>query len=290
MRTDNMLDPVILLTPLAAFLIGLCAVPIVRWMALACGFMDNPDNWRKLHSAPIALGGGIAVWLATWCGWSVGTIGFSFFTASRAIRDAGWFVAALALATLLILSMGVIDDRRGIRARHKLAGQISAAMILMAVGLRVDAWSCFGVELNLGIFAYPVTVFWVLLVVNAFNLIDGMDGLCGSLGLVASLAIGFLAYRSGRVADATVALALAGSLAAFLAFNLPPAKIYLGDAGSMTVGLLIAALLGPVVHQRAKDGRGVVAGDRARDVAALGQRDGDRPALAQSPFDFRTRP
>ena len=87
-----------------------------------------------------------------------------------------------------------------------------------------------------------MTVIWILLIVNAFNLIDGMDGFCGSLGLIASLAIAFLAYSSGRLEEALFALALAGALAAFLRFNLPPAKIYLGDAGSMTVGLMISAL------------------------------------------------
>ena len=121
-------------------------------------------------------------------------------------------------------------------------GRSLAAVILVGLGLRIDAWSCFGVEVKLGILAYPVTVLWILLVVNAFNLIDGMDGFCGSLGLVAALAIAFLAYWSGRVEDAIIALALAGALAAFLRDNLPPAKIYLGDAGSMTLGMMISAL------------------------------------------------
>ena len=136
----------------------------------------------------------------------------------------------------------------GLRARYKLAGQVVVAVILVGLGIRIDAWSCFGVELQLGIFAYPVTVIWILLVVNAFNLIDGMDGFCGSLGLIASLAIAFLAYRSGRVEDALFALALAGALAAFLGFNLPPAKIYLGDAGSMTIGLIDFRPLRPVLQ------------------------------------------
>ncbi len=142
----------------------------------------------------------------------------------------------------MILGVGVVDDRYGLRGRHKLAGQVVAAAILVGLGLRIDAWSGFGVEVELGIFAYPITVLWILLVVNAFNLIDGMDGFCGSLGLVASLAIAFLAFWSGRVEDTIVGLALAGALAAFLRDNLPPARVYLGDAGSMTLGMMIAAL------------------------------------------------
>jgi UDP-GlcNAc:undecaprenyl-phosphate/decaprenyl-phosphate GlcNAc-1-phosphate transferase len=235
-----MLDNPIVIAPLTAFLIGLCAVPAVRRMALAFGFLDSPDQRRKHHSAAIALGGGIAVWLASWSGWGVSLLGAS--SVIRGEPDAGRFIAALWLATLLILGLGVIDDWFGLRARHKLAGQVVAAVVLVSLGLRIDVWSCFGVELKLGIFAYPVTVFWIVLIVNALNLVDGMDGFCGSLGLIASLAIAFLAYRSARIEDAIVALALAGALAAFLAFNLPPARIYLGDAGSMMIGMMISAL------------------------------------------------
>ena len=235
-----MLGNPFLVALVAAFLIGLCAVWAVRRVALAIGFLDNPDRRRKLHGTPIALGGGIAVWLATWTGWCISLLGSPL--AVEGARDAGWFLLALAIGSFMILCLGVVDDRHVMRGRHKLVGQVVAALVLVSLGLRIDAWSCFGVQLQLGIFAYPVTVLWILLVVNAFNLIDGMDGFCGSLGLVASLAIAFIAFRSGRVGEAQVGLALAGALAAFLRFNLPPAKIYLGDAGSMTVGMMIAAL------------------------------------------------
>ncbi len=235
-----MFDCLHLIAPFAAFLIGVCAFWTVRRLALAVGFVDNPDRWRKLHEAPIPLGGGLAVWLATWSGWGISRLLGASDT--RADGDAGWFTIALAIASFVILGLGVIDDRYGLRARQKLAGQVVAAMILVGLGLRIDAWSAFGVEVKLGIFAFPVTVFWVVLVVNAFNLVDGMDGFCGSLGLVAALGITFLAYRSGRVGDAILGLALAGALAAFLRVNLPPARVYLGDAGSMTLGLMISAL------------------------------------------------
>lgn len=235
-----MFDRWYLVAPLAAFLIGLCAFRIVRLIALAVGFVDHPDHWRKLHAAPTALGGGIALWLATWSGWSLsrldGAAGFA------AAGDAGWFAIGMVIASLVILIVGLIDDRYGMRARYKIAGQVVAAVILVGSGLRFDSVSAFGVEVQLGIFAYAVAVLWVVLVINAFNLVDGMDGFCGSLGLVATLAIGFLAYWSGHVGDAILALALAGALAAFLRNNLPPARVYLGDAGSMTLGLMISAL------------------------------------------------
>ena len=235
-----MFDRLHLIAPFAAFLIGVCAFWTVRRIALAVGFVDNPDRWRKLQEAPIPLGGGLAVWLATWSGWGISRLVGAWDTGADG--DAGWFAIALAIASFVILGLGVIDDRYGLRARRKLAGQVVAAMILVGLGLRIDAWSAFGVEVKLGIFAYPVIVCWVVLVVNAFNLVDGMDGFCGSLGLVAALGIAVLAYGSGRVGNAILGLALAGALAAFLRDNLPPARVYLGDAGSMMIGLMISAL------------------------------------------------
>ena len=235
-----MFDQLHLIAPLAAFLIGVSALRSVRRIALAVGFVDNPDRWRKLQEAPIPLGGGLALWLATWSGWGISRLCGPSDTGSDG--DAGWFAIGLAIASFVILGLGVIDDRYGLRARQKLAGQVVAAVILVGFGLRIDAWSAFGVEVKLGILAYPVAVCWIVLVVNAFNLVDGMDGFCGSLGLIAALGISFLAYASGRVGDAILGLALAGALAAFLRVNLPPARVYLGDAGSMTLGLMVSAL------------------------------------------------
>ncbi len=229
-----------LVAPLAAFLIGLCALRIVRGIALAVGFVDNPDRWRKLHEAPIPLGGGLAVWLATWSGWGISRL-FGPPGAATLGDDLG-FVIALAVASLVVLGLGVIDDRYGMTARPKLAGQLVAALVLAGAGLRIDALSGFGLEIKLGIFAVPIAMGWVVLVINAFNLIDGMDGFCGSLSLVAALGVAFVGFRTGHVTDAILALALAGALAAFLKDNLPPARVYLGDAGSMTLGLLFSAL------------------------------------------------
>src|SRR5271157_2197447 len=195
-----MFDQFYLVAPLAAFLIGLCALPTVRRTALAAGFVDNPDRWRKLHKVPIPLGGGLALWLATWSGWSISRLCGPVGTGANGNAD--WFAIALAIASFVILGLGMMDDRHGLRAHQKLAGQVVAAVILVGLGLRIDAVSAFGIALKLGIFADLVAVFWVVLVVNAFNLVDGMDGFCGSLGLAAALGISFLASQSGRAGDA----------------------------------------------------------------------------------------
>src|ERR1700722_12478656 len=120
-----MLNLMILVAPLAAFVIGLAAIWAIRRIALAVGFVDNPDQRRKLHEAPIPLGGGLAVWLATWSGWSVSLLSGAW--ENREAEDAAWFYVGLAVATLVILGVGVLDDRYGLRGRHKLAGQVVGA-------------------------------------------------------------------------------------------------------------------------------------------------------------------
>jgi UDP-GlcNAc:undecaprenyl-phosphate/decaprenyl-phosphate GlcNAc-1-phosphate transferase len=235
-----MLDRSLLIAPLVAFVIGRVFIVAIRRIAPTVGFVDQPDQRRKLQVSAIPLGGGLAVWLATWLGW-----GLSLYALPSGTPWAGnepLVFAALAAASLTLLAVGVIDDRFGLRGHQKLAGQLLAAAILVGLGIRVESLGAFGLHLELGILAYPLTVFWVVLVINAYNLIDGMDGFCGGLSLVAALAIAFLSCWSGRVVDAFLGLAIAGALAAFLKDNLPPAKIYLGDAGSMTLGLLISAL------------------------------------------------
>ena len=229
-----------LITPLLAFVTGRIALRVIHCVATAVGFVDKPDSRRKLHEVPIALGGGLAVWLSLWIGWGAGM--FSHLRGNVEYADNLWFYAALALASFSTLILGMLDDRSGLRGSHKLAGQLVAASILVGLGFRINSVGSFGMVVELGLFAIPVTIFWIILVVNAFNLIDGMDGFCGSVAFVAAIALALLAYWSGRPGDAMVGLAIAGALAAFLKDNLPPAKIYLGDAGSMTLGLLIAAL------------------------------------------------
>ena len=233
-----MLDRSLLIAPLVAFVIGRVFIVAIRRIAPTVGFVDKPDQRRKLQESAIPLGGGLAVWLATWLGW-----GLSLYALPSGTPWAGnepLVFAALAAASFLVLVLGVVDDRFGMRGHQKLAGQLLAATILVGLGIRVESLGAFGLHLELGILAYPLTVFWIVLVINAYNLIDGMDGFCGGLSLVAALAIAFLSCWSGRVVDAFLGLAIAGALAAFLKDNLPPARIYLGDAGSMTLGMMFS--------------------------------------------------
>jgi UDP-GlcNAc:undecaprenyl-phosphate GlcNAc-1-phosphate transferase len=148
----------------------------------------------------------------------------------------------LLLGALVICAVGVTDDHRGLRGRHKLLGQVVAIALVLGHGVCVEAIHLFTWRFELGWFAYPFTLFWLLGAINSLNLIDGMDGLLGSIGTIVSLAIAALAALHGHWAEAFVAVTLAGAVLGFLRYNLPPASIFLGDGGSMLIGLVVGVL------------------------------------------------
>jgi len=161
------------------------------------------------------------------------------------------------VAVLFMFGVGVIDDRFRIRGRVKLVGQIVAISIAIAAGVRFESITLCGFDIPApfesitlwgfdiqcgGSFGCVLTMIWLLGVVNAVNLLDGIDGMVGSIGLIAAATLAVMAAWVGHSAEAGVAACLAGTLAAFLVFNKPPAKIFLGDSGSMSIGLLLGSL------------------------------------------------
>lgn len=224
----------------AAFGVCLVLTPMVRGLARRWGLVDQPDGRRKIHKQPIPVCGGVAVYIA----------------ASATIAAALWLMPefrdgigpkwssflALFLAASVIAVVGLIDDSRGMRGRYKLAGQVLAALIVVAGGVLVREVTVLNVRIDLGLYAWPFTMFWLLGAINSLNLIDGMDGLLGSIGLILCLTIGGMAFMNGNYAAACIAVTLGGSLLAFLGYNFPPASIFLGDAGSMLIGLVVGTL------------------------------------------------
>lgn len=142
----------------------------------------------------------------------------------------------------MICVVGVFDDFGVMRGRHKLLGQILACLIVMYFGVKVSSIQMFGSQLDLGLLSGPFTIFMLLGAINSLNLIDGMDGLLSTVGLTVCVALGVIAFMIGQTATALVAFALAGALLGFLRFNFPPATIYLGDSGSMLIGLTVGVL------------------------------------------------
>ncbi|HPM79539.1 MAG TPA: MraY family glycosyltransferase [Candidatus Anammoximicrobium sp.] len=225
---------------LVALLGSLLLTPLVRRLALRWGMVDEPDEHRKLHGGAIPLGGGVAV-----LGGFAAALAAAFVYSSRWRERfaADWlFLTGLLAAAGVICFLGYLDDRHGLRGRQKLLGQLVATTVLVCGGLVIERFTIFGWQIELGVLAVPFTLFWLLGATNALNLIDGVDGLATSVGIVLSLAVSVMSLLAGHQADALLAMAVAGSLAGFLIYNAPPASIFLGDAGSMFIGLVLGAL------------------------------------------------
>lgn len=232
----------------AALVAGLLLTPVVRRLAHAWGFVDCPGG-RKTQVAPIALGGGAAVFGALLVGCLAAALlglasGYTVWTADDAPK-----LAILLVACIAVVLLGLIDDRVHIRGRYKLLGQLAIAGIIVVAGARIEKFMVFGQLIELQSFAIPLTLFWLLGTMNAINLIDGIDGLAGSVGTVLCLTIAAITAWQGNVSETVILLSLAGAQLGFLRYNFAPASIYLGDAGSMLIGLVIGAV---AVHTSVK--------------------------------------
>jgi UDP-GlcNAc:undecaprenyl-phosphate GlcNAc-1-phosphate transferase len=221
-----------------AFAAAIIATPIVRGLAIRFGIVDKPDPRRKLHNRVVARAGGVAVMIAVLVG-----CGLSFIPYARPLTTQDIYpFAVLALAMLGICGLGLADDVFTLRGRQKLFGQILLGGILSASGFLIHSVHVFGVEIQLGLAAIPVTIMWFLATTNALNLIDGSDGLCSTVGAIIMGSLGVMAAMAGHEAEAIVAFALCGALIGFLVFNFPPASVFLGDSGSLLVGLVAGAI------------------------------------------------
>lgn len=218
---------------------GVVCTAAARGVARRAGLIDRPDGRRKVHPRAVPVAGGVAVFVATVLVLAAASALPGPFAAVAA--GDGGLLGLLAGATLLCL-VGLVDDARGLPGWWKFLGQAAAVGVVIAAGVRIDGVGLFGWEVRLGAAAVPFTLFWLLGAINSVNLLDGMDGLLGTVGAIICLAVAVLAAMNGHAADACVAAALAGALVGFLRYNLPPASIFMGDAGSMVVGLVVGVL------------------------------------------------
>jgi UDP-GlcNAc:undecaprenyl-phosphate/decaprenyl-phosphate GlcNAc-1-phosphate transferase len=233
-----MIHPVVALA--IAFLFALVATPLARRLAIAIGMVDRPDSHRKLHREPIALCGGLAILFSLFATVGVFLLGAAGYW--RVFEANVYEAVSLGIGSVAIVLLGVIDDRFTLRGRQKLVGQILICLSIIAFGFTIDSFGIFGWTFELGLLAIPVTLGWLLLSINSVNLIDGADGLCSSVGWISFSALAAIGWVTGHHMEAMIAAAMAGSLLGFLVFNLPPAKVFLGDAGSMLVGLILGVL------------------------------------------------
>ncbi len=249
-----------------SFLVSLIATPVCRWFALRKGIVDRPDDWLKPHKKPVPYLGGLAVFL----GWAAGVgLALLMFESVKGTTpeprgapslDHGMMIGILVAVSAAML-LGLFDDLRLASAKFKLAAQIAIGVFLIIVGvghdsilivLRSPGIRIYDIEPWLVVaYSVPVTLFITLGACNATNLIDGMDGLCsGVLGIIAA---GFLViavhlhlwgdWHPWDVQRVVLSLAMLGAALGFLPFNRNPAKIFMGDAGSLVLGLNVAILL-----------------------------------------------
>jgi UDP-N-acetylmuramyl pentapeptide phosphotransferase/UDP-N-acetylglucosamine-1-phosphate transferase len=215
--------------------LSLLLTPVVRWLCLRAGMVDQPGS-RRIHDRPIARGGGVAIFLAFHAACAVWFLGRPDL--SLAGLTGAWWMAFLPPSILLLL-VGVADDRFGLRPTWKLLGQIAAVGLATALGLRIHSvlWWQLPVWVDI-----PLTVLVCVAVINAFNLIDGMDGLASGLAAVAALGLAGAFILQRVPGSAMLVLALAGAAAGFLVYNFHPASVFLGDSGSMFLGFTLVSV------------------------------------------------
>jgi len=206
--------------PLAvAFLVTAVATPVMIGVAHRLGWVARPraDRW---HSRPTALSGGIALFAGTLAGWAaVGSVGQ---------------LDAIALPAIAMFLLGLVDDRLRLRPHVKFIGQVAAVAALILGGVRFQALP--------SVIALPLTFVWVIGITNAINLLDNMDGLAAGVSAISAVTMAIFSLTQGSGEMAATSLALAGACAAFLIYNFQPARIFMGDCGSMFLGFSLASL------------------------------------------------
>jgi UDP-GlcNAc:undecaprenyl-phosphate GlcNAc-1-phosphate transferase len=254
---------VVLLAFVFALILALAIVPAMAHVARRTGLVDLPDNKRKLHASAIPLVGGIAVFISVSI---VAPIAIYLGTNHVEMIDwlnemlLGWIpvdfgrrlvrvypndlheMLGLFLGSLVLVGVGILDDRFGIRGRQKLLGQFLATTVLIVFGYHFDQITLLGMTIKFDVFSILFVYAWVIAAINSVNLLDGADGIAATIGIVMSLSLALMAVYQNQMVNAIIATSIAGSLLGFLRFNFPPARVYLGDTGSMLIGFVLSAL------------------------------------------------
>jgi UDP-GlcNAc:undecaprenyl-phosphate/decaprenyl-phosphate GlcNAc-1-phosphate transferase len=225
-----------------AFLISAAIMPLVISLSHKRSWYDIP-NERKIHTNPIPRLGGMGIF----CGFLAASVGVplltaAFFPASHP-ASFGLNYLPLFLAFILIHVTGLVDDFHNLHAWVKLLLQILAASFVTVGGFTISFFWVPGLgSMPLGVFAYPVTILWIVAISNAMNLVDGVDGLAGGITAISAVFIGIMCLIQGSPVPCLIAFALVGAALGFLRSNLPPARIFMGDSGSLLIGFVLATL------------------------------------------------
>ena len=217
----------------SSFLLALLLTPLFRNWFQRIGFVDRPDEHRKLHHQPIPHLGGVPLVLA----YAISVVILTQFTRNPGLSAANLSVLArIAPAALMICVTGILDDCLHLKPLAKLSAQLVAAGAAVMAGVQITGIASFHLA---GWLSIPVTMLWLIACTNAFNLIDGVDGLAAGVGLFATATTLIAALMQHNLALAVATAPLVGALLGFLRYNFNPATIFLGDSGSLWVGFLL---------------------------------------------------
>lgn len=218
-------------------------LPIWRAWCVRIGLVDDPGH-RKIHDSPIPLAGGLAVLSGLLVPLTIGTLLLKFNLVGSASSTPLEFglskralqLGAIAFGAIGMTVVGLLDDKLELRPAQKFTAQLLIAGLVAAAGVRI---TLFVPSL---VFSYAITILWLLTVINAFNFMDNMNGLCGGLGAIGAGLFGFVAAYHGQYLVALLAFLTCGALVGFLPHNFPKARAFLGDSGSHLVGYLLAVI------------------------------------------------
>lgn len=227
---------VLVVSAIASFLL----TPLVRRLAFALGAIDMPAG-RKIHAEPMPRMGGLAVFLAFCVPWLGLYLLDNRITA--VFQSYEKLFLALVLGSTAMLLLGIYDDLHGANAGQKFTIQVGTSIALFFAGFRIDEVSNpFGPPLQLGWLALPASVLWLVGVTNAINLLDGIDGLAAGVTALIALSLAVINIIGGNILVALLTLCLAGACLGFLPYNFAPARIFLGDTGSLFLGFTLACI------------------------------------------------
>jgi UDP-GlcNAc:undecaprenyl-phosphate GlcNAc-1-phosphate transferase len=234
------------ITLVAAVATAALATPLASRLSFALGAVDRPNERKVSARSNMPRWGGLAVGLGTFVGLAVALL----LVPPQVELEAD--LEALLVGGLLVLAIGALDDRWSLSAWPKLMVEIAAAAVAIAAGLRIEHITE-PITGNVWYFSpwlsWLLTASWIVIVTNAFNLIDGLDGLCTGVSAIIGTALTVLAWQSGQLAGLVIGVALVGALLGFLPFNFPPARIFVGDTGALFIGYCLS-LLALVSYQR----------------------------------------
>ena len=204
-----------------AFIISYGFTPLARQIAFKVKLLDHP-NFKKSHAHPTPLMGGLSMFLA-------------FFTAVLFTTDVNNYAYGILVGSVILLAIGMIDDKLGMMPRLKLSAQILVALIAYKTGIRVITFEDYYISMFF-------TVFWIVGITNAFNLLDNLNGLSSGIAGISAVFFGIMAILNSQVYIAVLSFALAGACFGFLKHNFPKANIFMGDSGSMFLGFSLACI------------------------------------------------